>query len=108
MCGVCQVRDLHRCREGGRGVELATTQSGCAQPPRGSPSTGLTSAAGLKTDLQLARQEITALRSEPDRLNEVLRRQLRQQLEQGAAGDLVAWIDELVRQNQELSAERMS
>jgi chromosome segregation ATPase len=71
------------------------------------PSTGASgSSAGLKTDLALARQEITALREERDKLKDAVRRQLGQQLDQVGTGELVARIDELSRQNAELTAER--
>jgi hypothetical protein len=67
-------------------------------PPK--PSTGASvSSAGLKTDLALARQEITALREERDKLKDAVRRQLGQQLDQVGTGKLVARIDELSRQN---------
>ncbi|MET9661486.1 DUF6262 family protein [Streptomyces sp. NPDC006510] len=74
-------------------------------PPK--PSTGASvSSAGLKTDLALARQEITALREEQDKLKDAVRRQLGQQLDQVGTGELVARIDELSRQNAEPTAER--
>ncbi|MEV8312374.1 hypothetical protein AB0P36_35090 [Streptomyces flavidovirens] len=60
----------------------------------------------MKTDLALARQEITALREERDKLKDAVRRQLGQQLDQVGTGELVARIDELSRQNAELTAER--
>ncbi|MFF5212267.1 hypothetical protein [Streptosporangium sp. NPDC000396] len=41
--------------------------------------------AGLKTDLELARQEIAALRGERNKLKEALRRQLGQQLDRLAS-----------------------
>lgn len=73
---------------------------------RGREGGSSASTAGLKTDLKLARQEITALRGERDKLKDALRRQLDQQLDQTAAGDLVARIDELTRQYQLLATER--
>ncbi|MER5356866.1 DUF6262 family protein [Streptomyces sp. NPDC002785] len=74
-------------------------------PPK--PSAGASvSSAGLKTDLALARQEISALREERDKLKDAVRRQLGQQLDQVGTGELVARIDELSRQNAELTAER--
>ena len=74
---------------------------------RSKPGTGASvGAAGLKTDLALARQEIAALREERDKLKDAVRRQLGQQLDQVGAGELVARIDELSRQNVELAAER--
>jgi chromosome segregation ATPase len=64
------------------------------------------SSVGLKTDLALVRQEISALREERDKLKDAVRRQLGQQLDQVGTGELVARIDELSRQNAELTAER--
>ncbi|MET7903376.1 DUF6262 family protein [Streptomyces sp. NPDC005355] len=86
-------------------IETARSRQ-AASARRAGASGGAASTAALRTDLELARQEITALRSERDKLKEALRRQLGQQLDQVAAGDLVARIEELSRQNQDLTAER--
>ncbi len=64
------------------------------------------STGGLKTDLELARQEVASLRTERDKLKGALQRQLGQQLDQVAAGDLIARINELTQQNERLIAER--
>jgi ABC-type phosphate transport system auxiliary subunit len=61
------------------------------------------SAASLRTDLELARQEITELRAERDRLRDGLRRQLGRQLDAISTKDLAARVDELTRQNQQLA-----
>ncbi|WP_058043274.1 hypothetical protein [Streptomyces roseifaciens] len=61
--------------------------------------------AGPKTDLELARQEITLLRAARDKLTEALRRQLGQQFDQVAVGDRVTRVNELTAQDQRLSAD---
>ncbi|MGX1887425.1 DUF6262 family protein [Streptomyces sp. NPDC055287] len=73
---------------------------------RASPRGAGASTAGLRTDLELARQEIRELRAERETLKGALRRQLGQQFDQVAAGDLVARIDELAGRVQHLAAER--
>ncbi|UCM88455.1 DUF6262 family protein [Streptomyces marincola] len=77
-----------------------------ARVQRGRLAGTAVSASGLKTDLELARQEIALLRAERDKLKGALQRQLGQQLDQVAAGDLIARINELTQQNQRLIAER--
>ncbi|WP_406296512.1 DUF6262 family protein [Embleya sp. NBC_00888] len=77
-----------------------------ARVQRGRPAGTVAGAAGLKTDLELARQEISSLRTERDKLKGALQRQLGQQLDQVAAGDLIARINELTQQNERLIAER--
>lgn len=77
-----------------------------ARVQRGRPGGTAASADGLKTDLELARQEISSLRTERDKLKGALQRQLGQQLDQVAAGDLIARINELTQQNERLIAER--
>ncbi|MFF7925538.1 DUF6262 family protein [Streptomyces mirabilis] len=67
-------------------------------------SGGATSSASIRTDLELARAEIRALREEHDRLKGVLQRNLGQQLDQVASKDLVARIDELTTHNHELTS----
>lgn len=63
--------------------------------------TGLSpSAASLRTDLELARQEIKNLRQERDELRRNLQKQLGRQLDQLTHRELVARIDELTRHNQ--------
>lgn len=63
------------------------------------------SPAGLKTDLTLAKAEIAALRAANQRLQDTLRRKLGQQLDQVAAGDLIARINELTAQNRNLAEQ---
>ncbi|MFD9116784.1 DUF6262 family protein [Streptomyces bottropensis] len=63
------------------------------------------SVASLRTDLELSRQEVTALRGERDRLKAALQRQLGQQLDQIGSADLIARVEELTRQNEELVSE---
>ncbi|MET8412997.1 DUF6262 family protein [Streptomyces sp. NPDC005195] len=76
-----------------------------AQDQRG-PSYSTSGTAALKTDLELSRQEISSLRTERDKLKSSLQRQLGQQLDHVAAGDVIARIDELTRQNECLVTER--
>ncbi|MGW3983560.1 DUF6262 family protein [Streptomyces mirabilis] len=86
-------------------IEAARGQQ--AARDRRSPSTGTgASTTGLKTDLALARQEITSLRTERDKLTDALRRQLGQQLDQAPSQDLITRISELTKQNQQLITER--
>jgi predicted nuclease with TOPRIM domain len=61
------------------------------------------SAASLRTDLELARQEIRDLRAERDKLRDGIRRQLGQQLDAISAKDLTTRIGELTRRNQQLA-----
>lgn len=68
-------------------------------------SGGTVSTASLRTDLELSRTEIRTLREERDKLKAALQRSLGQQLDQAAAKDLVARIDELTSHNHELSTQ---
>ncbi|WP_280426307.1 DUF6262 family protein [Nocardia carnea] len=61
--------------------------------------------AGLKTDLAIARAEITRLRTERDQLKTTVQRQLGQQLDQLAATDLVTRVEELTEQNKALTEQ---
>ncbi|MER7672275.1 hypothetical protein ABTY61_27970 [Kitasatospora sp. NPDC096128] len=65
------------------------------------------SSASLAVDLELARTEIRGLREERDKLKDVLRRNLGQQLEQVDSGDLKTRLDELLIANRQLE-ERLS
>lgn len=67
----------------------------------GNPSTLI----GLRAELELARQEITGLRGERDRLHHALRHQLGQQLDTLHAPDLAARAGELERENQQLTSQ---
>ncbi|MFD4394410.1 DUF6262 family protein [Kitasatospora sp. NPDC058478] len=85
-------------------IETARTQQ--AGKGRRDRQEGLSpSAASLRTDLELSRQEVTALRGERDRLKAALQRQLGQQLDQIGSADLIARVEELTRQNAELASE---
>jgi chromosome segregation ATPase len=65
---------------------------------------GLTpSTASLRTDLELARQEIRDLRAERDKLRDGISRQLGQQLDATSSRDLATRIGELTRHNQQLA-----
>ncbi|WP_405922201.1 DUF6262 family protein [Streptomyces sp. NBC_00122] len=75
--------------------------------PRRTAGAGLSpSTASLQTDLELSRQQVTALRAERDQLKAALRRQLGQQLDQVGTAELVARVDELTRQNDALVGEK--
>ena len=63
------------------------------------------SAASLRTDLELARQEIRDLRADRDKLRDAIRRQLGQQLDAISATDLTTRIGELTRHNQQLAGQ---
>ncbi len=76
-----------------------------SRPSRDRQSGGTASTASLRTDLELSRTEIRALREERDKLKAALQRSLGHQLDQAATKDLVARIDELTSHNQELSTQ---
>ncbi len=59
---------------------------------------------GLRTDLALARAEITRLRSERDHQQQQIRLALGARLDDIAKADLVARVDELTRHNTDLAA----
>jgi chromosome segregation ATPase len=61
--------------------------------------------ASLRTDLELARQEIRDLRTDRDKLRDGIRRQLGQQLDAISAKDLTTRIGELTRRNQQLAGQ---
>jgi hypothetical protein len=60
------------------------------------------SSASLKTDLALAREEITALREERDRLRDAVRQQLGQQLDQVSNRQMTDRVTELTDQVRQL------
>lgn len=72
-----------------------------SQPPRPEPTAG---EANLRTDLALARAEITRLRAEHDQHRQQLRLALGARLDNLAKADLVARLDELTAANTELAA----
>ncbi|MEV0697657.1 hypothetical protein AB0I53_07020 [Saccharopolyspora sp. NPDC050389] len=57
----------------------------------------------MRTDLELARSDIKALRSERDALRKALNRQLGRQLDQLTHRELITRIDELTASNQHLA-----
>lgn len=63
------------------------------------------SPASLKSDLMMAREEITALRQERDRLREAVRQQLGQQLDQVSSRQLTDRITELTNANRRLEQD---
>jgi predicted nuclease with TOPRIM domain len=63
------------------------------------------SPASLKSDLMMAREEITALRQERDRLREAVRQQLGQQLDQVSNRQLTDRITELTNANRRLEQD---
>lgn len=81
----------------------AARQRQAIQPARDGRMGVSASAASLRTDLALARQEITDLRAERDKLRGNLQTQLGRQLDALTHRELVDRIDELTRDNQRLS-----
>jgi chromosome segregation ATPase len=84
-------------------IEKARCQQ-ASRPAQERLTRATTSSSSIRTDLELARAEIQALRQERDQLKGVVQRSLGQQLEQVASKDLVARIDELTLHNHELTA----
>ncbi|CAL9278672.1 DUF6262 family protein [Streptomyces sp. SudanB182_2057] len=58
--------------------------------------------ATLRTELELARQEIRTLREDRDRMRQAIQHQLGQQLDALDTGHLIERVDELTRTNQRL------
>ncbi|MET4648230.1 hypothetical protein ABID95_008000 [Streptomyces atratus] len=89
------------CTEGVREhIEAAQQRQ---QPKASQPADTRNPNATLRTELELARQEIRALREERERMRQALQHQLGQQLDTFAAGDLTARVDELTQSNQPLT-----
>ncbi|GAA0379302.1 DUF6262 family protein [Streptomyces blastmyceticus] len=84
-------------------IEKARGQQ-ASRPAQERLTRATTSSSSIRTDLELARAEIQALRQERDQLKGVVQRSLGQQLEQVASKDLVTRIDELTRHKHELTA----
>jgi predicted RNase H-like nuclease (RuvC/YqgF family) len=85
-------------------IETARAQQ--HDKPRRGQQAGLSpSAAGLATDLQLARADNHKLRAERDQLKAALRRQLGEQLNQLSHQSLIDRLDELTQHNQQLTTE---
>lgn len=85
-------------------VEAAITRQ-AAQPARDERSGRAASADSLRTDLELARQQIRQLRAERDKLRANIRLQLGQQLDQLGSAALVERISELTSRNQLLAGQ---
>jgi chromosome segregation ATPase len=82
--------------EAARRRQQIPPQLAAEHAPHGAP------AATLRTELELARQEIHELRQLKDRLQQALRHQLGQQLDDLTTPDLKARVEELTRRNQQL------
>lgn len=81
----------------------AARQRQATQPARDHRAGLSASAASLRTDLELARQEITDLRTQRDKLRGNLQKQLGRQLDALTHRELADRIDELTRDNQRLT-----
>lgn len=74
--------------------------------PRRDRQAGLSpTAAGLATDLELARADNSKLRAERDQLKAALQRRLGEQLDQLSNQSLIERVDELTQHNQRLADE---
>ncbi|KOU76292.1 hypothetical protein ADK57_05075 [Streptomyces sp. MMG1533] len=73
-----------------------------ARPTTGHPHSPLSSAA-LRTDLELARQEVTTLREERDRLRTAMSHHLGQQLDAISGQNLTTRVEELTQHNHQLA-----
>lgn len=92
--GVREHIDAARARQTARpGVEQHAARRGGLVP----------SAASLRTDLELARHELTTLRTERDQLRHAMRRQLGRDLDALGTAELSARVGELTRHNQQLT-----
>ncbi len=85
-------------------IEQARAQQQ-ARPRHEREAGAAASAAGLRTDLALARAEMASLRMQRDQLKATVQRQLGQQLDQLGATDLITRIDELTSQNKTLAEQ---
>jgi predicted RNase H-like nuclease (RuvC/YqgF family) len=84
-------------------IEQARAQQ-ASRPAHERLTRATTSSASIRTDLELARAEIQALREERDHLKGIVQRGLGQQLEQVASKDLITRVDELTTHNHDLTA----
>lgn len=75
------------------------------QPRADHQTSNTPSAAGLHTDLELARAEIVTLRAERDQLRAAMRQQLGRDLEALSSAGLAGRIEELTRHNQRLAEQ---
>ncbi|MFE4670737.1 DUF6262 family protein [Streptomyces sp. NPDC056716] len=71
-------------------------------PTTPSPARTRSTTATLRTELELARQEIRTLREDRDRMRKAVQHQLGQQLDALDTGHLTERVDELTRNNQRL------
>jgi hypothetical protein len=88
--------------EGVREHIQAAIQQQAADPNNRRPEDPA-SIASLRTDLAIAREEITRLRGDNTKLRHNAQRLLGQRLEQATNGDLLARVDELVTENRSLT-----
>ncbi|WP_030757442.1 DUF6262 family protein [Streptomyces sp. NRRL F-5135] len=72
------------------------------QPTSPRPADTRNATATLRTELELARQEIRTLRGDGDRMRQAIQRQLGQRLDALSTADLTERVDELTRNNQQL------
>lgn len=72
-------------------------------PSRTSPAINPSTTATLRTELELARQQIKQLRQERDQVQTAVRHQLGRQLDALATHDLTTRIDELTHHNHQLA-----
>ncbi|MFF8392028.1 DUF6262 family protein [Streptomyces sp. NPDC016172] len=80
-------------------IESAIRQQTARPQPT---NTARTSPAGLRTDIELAREEIRRLRTERDQLQQTVRQNLGQQLDQIGTRDLATRVQELTQANTHL------
>lgn len=76
-----------------------------AQPAKDRRAGRSPSTASLRTDLELARTQITALRAERDQLRAAMRQQLGRDLDALTSAGLSTRVEELTQRNQQLSGD---
>jgi chromosome segregation ATPase len=91
--------------EGIREHVAATRARQAAQPAADRRCGRSPSTASLRTDLELARAEITTLRVERDQLRNGMRQQLGRDLDAMSSAGLSTRVEELTRRNQQLSEQ---
>ncbi|MDL5198693.1 hypothetical protein [Streptomyces sp. ALI-76-A] len=85
-------------------IEAAQLRQAHSTPPSAATASP-PSALSLRTELEIARQEIKGLRDERDRLQAALRHQLGYQLDAIHAADAATRADELTARNQDLTRQ---
>lgn len=75
------------------------------RPRSGHQTSNTPSPAGLRTDLELARAEIVALRAERDQLRAAMRQQLGRELDALSSAGVADRIEELTRHNRRLAEQ---